>query len=131
MAGHPRSRRSFFRTLTLSLLGLAGVWRFLTPTRDTASQGISVRLEDVPAGGALVLPEPGVAVARSTAGRLEVLSLTCTHLGCRVTATEDGFACPCHGSLFDRQGQVVRGPATAPLVRLPYSQKDGLLRIVV
>ncbi len=131
MAGHPRSRRSFLRTLTLSLLGLAGLVRYLTPTRGTATPGVSVRLEDVPTGGALVIPEQGVAVARSTSGTIEVLSLTCTHLGCRVTATEEGFACPCHGSLFDRQGQVVRGPAQAPLVRLPHSQKDGLLRIVV
>jgi cytochrome b6-f complex iron-sulfur subunit len=131
MAGHPRSRRSFLRALTLSGLGLAGLLRYLTPTRPSATAGVTVRLEDVPAGGALVLPEQGVAVSRAATGQLEVLSLTCTHLGCRVTATEDGFACPCHGSTFDRHGQVMHGPAPAPLARLPFAQKDGLLRIEV
>jgi len=131
MAGHPQSRRSFLRSLTLSGLGLAGVVRFMTPTRDTRSQAVSVRLEDVPLGGALVLPEQGVAVTRTLAGAIDVLSLACTHLGCRVTATEDGFACPCHGSGFDRTGAVLHGPARQPLHRLAYSQRDGLLRIDV
>lgn len=130
MAGHSRSRRSFLRSLTFVGVGLAGLWRFLTPTRETRSQGVTVRLEDVPPGGALVLPEDGVAVVRGAAGEIEALSLSCTHLGCRVTATEDGFSCPCHGSAFDRSGRVVRGPAKLPLHRLPHAQKDGLLRIV-
>ncbi len=39
------------------------------------------------------------------------LSLVCTHLGCTVTVTEDDLACPCHGSRFDRQGKVLKGPA--------------------
>ncbi len=131
MAGHPRSRRSFLRTLILSGLGLAALVRFLTPTRATRASGVTVRLEDVPLDGALVLPEQGVAVTRTASGALDVLSLTCTHLGCRVTATEDGFACPCHGSAFDRAGRVLRGPAAAPLHHLPYAQRDGVLRVEV
>lgn len=40
----------------------------------------------------------------------------CTHLGCVVpwNAAENKFICPCHGSQYDNQGRVVRGPA--PLV---------------
>jgi cytochrome b6-f complex iron-sulfur subunit len=131
MAGHPRSRRSFLRSLTLAVAGGAGLWRFLTPTRVPESQRLAVRVDDVPVDGALVLPEEGVAVTRSNAGELAVLSLSCTHLGCRVIATEDGFACPCHGSTFDRRGQVMKGPATLPLPRLPYARQDGVLRIRV
>ena len=131
MAGHPRSRRSFLRSLTFGGLGLAAVVRFLTPSREAQAQATSVRVEDVPLGGALVLPEQGFAVTRTATGAIDVLSLACTHLGCRVTATEDGFVCPCHGSAFDRSGQVVRGPARLPLHRLTHSQTDGVLRVVV
>lgn len=41
----------------------------------------------------------------------------CTHLGCTVpwVESEDLFHCPCHGSLFQRTGQNVGGPAPRPL----------------
>ena len=129
MAAHPPTRRSFLRTLSLSALGAFGAWRFLTPARVPETQRVSVRLADVPAGGALVLPEEGIAVTRTAAGALDVLSLSCTHLGCRVVATEDGFACPCHGSTFDSHGRVLKGPARLPLRRLPFERDRDALRI--
>lgn len=43
----------------------------------------------------------------------------CTHLGCayRWQAKEKLFACPCHGSAFNVQGEVIAGPASRPLDR--------------
>lgn len=131
MAGNTQTRRAFLLSLTLPLLGLAGLWRFLTPTRVPGSRRLSVPVSDVPHGGALVLPEDGVAVTRSAGGELNVLSLTCTHLGCRVNATEAGFVCPCHGSRFDHLGQVQQGPAQAPLRQVAHAQDAGVLRITV
>jgi len=131
MAEPARSRRSFLRTLTLALVGGAGLWRFLTPARVPDARRVEVALADVPEGGALVLPETGVAVTRGADGEPEVLSLACTHLGCRVVANEDGFACPCHGSRFDRHGRVRTGPAKRPLARLAFARRDGTLRIEV
>lgn len=113
------------------MLGAVAFWRYLTPTRVPEARSLDVRVDEVPLGGALVLPEPGLAVTRSEAGELAVLSLTCTHLGCRVSATEGGFVCPCHGSRFDRHGAVEQGPATEPLERVPYAQTDGVLRLRV
>lgn len=43
------------------------------------------------------------------------ITSTCTHLGCTVARTKQGFACPCHGSRFDSRGRVVGGPAPRPL----------------
>ena len=43
------------------------------------------------------------------------ISSVCTHLGCNVKRAGQGFACPCHGSRFDDNGLVTRGPAPAPL----------------
>jgi cytochrome b6-f complex iron-sulfur subunit len=36
----------------------------------------------------------------------------------------DGFACPCHGSRFDPNGDLVRGPAKEPLRRLRVEVND-------
>ncbi len=44
-----------------------------------------------------------------------VFSSRCTHLGCTVRRTAEGFFCPCHGARYDARGQVTHGPARAPL----------------
>lgn len=43
----------------------------------------------------------------------------CTHLGCRVKFVDDQqrFLCPCHGGVFDSDGQVVSGPPPHALER--------------
>jgi Rieske Fe-S protein len=48
------------------------------------------------------------------------LSATCAHLGCRVKwdETQARFLCPCHGGVYDRQGQVLEGPPPRGLERL-------------
>ncbi len=57
----------------------------------------------------------------------------CTHLGCIPTGnkpTQDrgkygGWACPCHGSLYDTSGRVRRGPAPSNLYVPPYTFLSG------
>lgn len=46
---------------------------------------------------------------------LRALSAVCTHLGCTVDRTEEGFRCPCHGSAFAADGTNLTGPAPRPL----------------
>jgi menaquinol-cytochrome c reductase iron-sulfur subunit len=50
----------------------------------------------------------------------KVFATECTHLGCGVqwNGVDQKFLCPCHGAEFDSEGQVVKGPAKAPLKRL-------------
>ena len=43
------------------------------------------------------------------------MSSICTHLGCIVKETKQGFECPCHGSRFTPDGKVVSGPAPRAL----------------
>ena len=65
----------------------------------------------------------------SDAGELHAISAICTHLGCTVGAQAGGgFFCPCHGSRFGPNGDVVGGPAPRPLVHLELSiSPDGQL----
>ena len=120
MAEAPRSRRSALQALILSLLGGAALWRFLTPRAGagaSARGAVSLPEADVPPEGALVLPQQRVAVVRE-GGDFLAFDLTCTHLGCTVKVTEQGFSCPCHGSRFGRDGEVLKGPAPRALRRL-------------
>eukprot|EP00252_Welwitschia_mirabilis_P021340 TRINITY_DN545_c0_g2_i1.p1 TRINITY_DN545_c0_g2~~TRINITY_DN545_c0_g2_i1.p1 ORF type:complete len:224 (+),score=42.67 TRINITY_DN545_c0_g2_i1:137-808(+) len=45
------------------------------------------------------------------------INAVCTHLGCVVpwNSAEGRFICPCHGSQYNGQGKVVRGPAPLSL----------------
>jgi cytochrome b6-f complex iron-sulfur subunit len=84
-------------------------------------------LERFPVGSQTAMPEEGFVVFRDAQG-LYAISTTCTHLGCTVAITAQGFACPCHGSKFDPTGRVVAGPAPRALPWLELSRAaDGQL----
>ena len=56
----------------------------------------------------------------------------CTHLGCtpRWEVASQRFKCPCHGSQFNIEGDVVGGPAPIPLFRLAIAlTQDGQIQI--
>jgi Rieske Fe-S protein len=57
----------------------------------------------------------------------------CTHLGCLFSWNPAShlFECPCHGSEFDINGGVVKGPAPIPLVRIPFTVANGQIEIAV
>jgi Rieske Fe-S protein len=130
MAEAARSRRAAVRALIVSLLGGTALWRFLTPRTGRGAEGavVSVKEADVPAEGALALPRHRLAVVRD-GGALLAVDLTCTHLGCTVRATEQGFSCPCHGSRFGRRGEVLKGPAPRALGRLALAERDGIIEV--
>jgi glycine/D-amino acid oxidase-like deaminating enzyme/nitrite reductase/ring-hydroxylating ferredoxin subunit len=58
-----------------------------------------------------------VASYRDDDGTLHAVSSRCTHLGCQVVwnAAERTWDCPCHGSRFDVDGEILNGPAVDPL----------------
>lgn len=58
-----------------------------------------------------------VAAYRDEAGALHTVSPVCTHMGCTVTwnTAERSWDCPCHGSRFKPDGEVLEGPAVRPL----------------
>jgi cytochrome b6-f complex iron-sulfur subunit len=72
------------------------------------------RPEDFAPGTRIALGNERVCVVRE-GDKFAAISITCTHLGCIVGTSATGFACPCHGSRFDQDGNVTGGPAPKPL----------------
>jgi glycine/D-amino acid oxidase-like deaminating enzyme/nitrite reductase/ring-hydroxylating ferredoxin subunit len=58
-----------------------------------------------------------LALSRGLDGSTHCVDAACTHLGCIVAfnAGEQTWDCPCHGSRFTLEGQVLDGPARDPL----------------
>jgi glycine/D-amino acid oxidase-like deaminating enzyme/nitrite reductase/ring-hydroxylating ferredoxin subunit len=75
--------------------------------------------DDIPSGSGAVLRRglSRVAVYKSHEGKTTELSATCPHLGCVVhwNAAERTWDCPCHGSRFRAEGEVINGPANVNL----------------
>lgn len=119
------SRREFLKLginslLSLSgVLGLGGLIRFLSFEMDPAapSQYDLGPATDFPQGSRIMLTYIPAVILHRDDGFL-ALSLVCTHLGCTVGQLGDGYECPCHGSRFDADGLVARGPASSPLKKL-------------
>ena len=66
-----------------------------------------------------------------TEGGARAFNGSCPHLGCIVQwdSTTRAFRCPCHGAVFNDKGEPVAGPVNAPLKRVAFVVKDGILKI--
>ena len=64
-------------------------------------------------------------------GSFLALSRTCTHLGCSVPWDEEKnqFVCPCHGSTFSLNGEVLSAPAPRPLDTYPVRIENGVVKV--
>ena len=79
-----------------------------------APDGAIAKTSDVPVGSGVIVDD--VVVTQPAAGDFKAFSATCTHKGCTVNKIADGtIDCPCHGSKFNLDGTVAKGPATKPL----------------
>jgi nitrite reductase/ring-hydroxylating ferredoxin subunit len=112
---------------------LAASLRGLAPNLlDEPSQRYRVgRPEDYIDGSVTFVEEIRVFVLRS-GNAFRALSAVCTHLGCTVNRAPngEGFQCPCHGSRFGGDGNVIEGPAPRPLAWYDMQQaRDGRLLI--
>jgi len=84
-------------------------------------------------GAVLVQSIAGVfLLSRGSATAFTAIDAVCSHEGCTVTGADgDIYVCPCHGSRYNRSGQVVFGPATASLRKYAASLADGVVTITL
>ena len=87
-----------------------------------------------PGGAIKILPvahEDPIYVLAVGDGQFRAVSPICTHRGCTVDVQGQRLVCPCHGSTYDRNGAVLRGPAERALTSYPVTREGGSLVILV
>jgi cytochrome b6-f complex iron-sulfur subunit len=131
------NRRDFLKVSTNSLLALAaalgvgGLIRYLSYQFDSPPQNeFDIGPEtDYPVGSRTILAHIPAVIIRDENG-FSAMSLTCTHLGCTVEPRTFGYECPCHGSRYNPEGKVYKGPAASnlPVLRIK-KVEDGNLHV--
>ncbi len=91
------------------------------PTDVLIAKTVDRTLDDLgPGMGGLVnVDGKKIAAYRNLDGTLVALSPRCAHMGCTVdwNAFESTWDCPCHGSRYTKEGELLQGPAKTGLDR--------------
>lgn len=117
-------------TAGVGAVSVAAVITEILPPETESFSLIKVgHIDDYPINEFSFISEKKIYLYRSRS-HIRVLSGVCTHLGCTIKNTEQGFDCPCHGSHFDKTGKACSGPASRSLDRLQVDvNKQGLVTI--
>jgi len=79
---------------------------------------------------ALVNSSSGNFLVSRAGDQFTALTAVCTHEGCVVSNYQSGtYECPCHGSQYNTNGSVTRGPATRSLAQFQTSFANNMLTI--
>ena len=112
-----------------------GTWDYLKENKDypyylvrdwlAKPEGKSLRVVKRGQGKILNLNGKKVAASRDENGQIFLCSPVCTHMGCIVgwNQAEKTWDCPCHGSRFKPNGDVIAGPAETPLEKVEQPSK--------
>ena len=97
------------------LLAFMSLFRIAIPKSSRIDKKIKIgRSGTFPLNDFTYLPEHKIYVYRDNTG-MKAVSSNCTHLGCAIEKTREGFQCPCHGSVYNKNGRVISGPALKDL----------------
>jgi cytochrome b6-f complex iron-sulfur subunit len=105
--------------LAVTEFSLAGL-RFLSPRATQGEFGGLFNLgpyESYPVGSVTPVEAGRFYLVRLADGGYLAVYRRCTHLGCAVPydPATGQFVCPCHGSAFTMEGDVLNPPASRPL----------------
>ena len=71
-------------------------------------------------------------LARTSASAFSAIDAVCSHESCTVTGADGAtYVGPCHGSRYNRSGQVLAGPARASLRQFATTFTDGVVTIAI
>lgn len=70
-----------------------------------------------------------IVVSRLSDDKYSALLMQCSHRRAGLRISGEILHCPSHGSEFGAEGEVLKGPASAPLVKFPVEIKKSVLEI--
>jgi quinol---cytochrome c reductase iron-sulfur subunit, bacillus type len=84
-------------------------------------------------GYSQVVDRTVVYLVRTGEQSVRAMQSTCTHLGCRTSYDRRSkrIMCPCHGGVYDTQGNVIDGPPPAPLPTLMTRVENGQVMVQI
>lgn len=104
---------------------LASTKNFVVENANVAKEFIKGKLSgipeniDIPKGEGNIIEVDGkrAGAYRDEHGKLHIVNTTCTHMGCELNwnTAEKSWDCPCHGSRFSYDGNVIEGPTSQSL----------------
>ena len=84
------------------------------PATGSPAANVIAKTSDVPVGSGVIIND--IVITQPSAGVFKGLSSTCTHQGCTVSEVAgETINCPCHGSKYNLDGSVAKGPAPRAL----------------
>ena len=149
------SRRLWFRWLGWgAILAVLAQWTasfvfFFVPKKTGAFGGLvnAGAVTEIKVGEVKLVREGKFYLTRVPEG-LFALWWKCPHLGCTIPWKENDpveggppgagdkpfadkgrFNCPCHGSIYNRYGQIIQGPAPRPMDRFPVRVESGKILV--
>jgi cytochrome b6-f complex iron-sulfur subunit len=156
--GFKKSRRDFLQITgaigaLLAITAALGAWAALSTSPITLppnNGGTSSQTSNLPSGAIantkdlqvntpvyFEYPSSGYPnmLLKKADGSMEALSMLCTHTCCQCqydSSTTDIY-CPCHGSIFDQNGSVLRGPAPTnlPSIQLSIDSNGNIFPVKV
>ncbi len=70
-----------------------------------------------------------ILLIRRKNGTISALSSECMHLGCTIKKQKTVLRCPCHGSVYDFEGNVMNGPTEKPLRTYEVTMSGSIVEI--
>ncbi len=136
-----RGRRSFLKLIFGLVAGLGAVCidavnmmaRSRRFKRAARAEIPAASVKKIKPGTAVHFPGARAWITIDRDGKPVAFDERCPHRRCKFEwiAASKGFECPCHGSKFSSDGNVIQGPAPRPLTSLKIETVgDGNLRLL-
>lgn len=112
---------------------IPSIEKFISENLDNAKHFIKDRIQIESESPENLLPGEGkiikvdgerLAVSKDEKNEIHAVSAVCTHLKCIVqwNSSKESWDCPCHGSRFSKDGEVLYGPAVSSLEKKDINQ---------